>query len=66
MLVKKNILFFFRSNRALTRGAIFRSAYIYPMKDGHAIRARSSDFIIYSVEAEFIEKVVAEYGPCTS
>ena len=34
------------------------------MKDGHAV-ARSSDFIIYSVEAEFIEKVVAEYGPCT-
>ena len=36
---------------------------IYPMKDGHAV-ARSSDFIIYSVESEFIEKVVAEYGPC--
>jgi prephenate dehydrogenase (NADP+) len=33
------------------------------MQDGHAV-GRSSDFIIYSVEAEFIEKVVAEYGPC--
>ena len=36
---------------------------IYPMQDGHAV-ARSSDFIIYSVEAEFIDKVVAQYGPC--
>jgi len=33
------------------------------MPDGHAV-ARSSDFIVFSVEAEFIEKVVAEYGPC--
>ena len=33
------------------------------MHDGHAV-ARSSDFIIYSVEAESIDKVVAEYGPC--
>jgi hypothetical protein len=32
-------------------------------KDGHAV-ARSSDFMIYSVEAEFIDRVVAEYGPC--
>ena len=37
---------------------------IYVMPDGHAV-ARSSDFIVFSVEAEFIEKVVAEYGPCT-
>jgi prephenate dehydrogenase (NADP+) len=36
---------------------------IYPMQDGHAV-ARSSDFIIYSVEAESIDKVVAKYGPC--
>ncbi|KAG7098366.1 hypothetical protein E1B28_000324 [Marasmius oreades] len=33
-------------------------------KDGHGV-ARSSDFMIYSVEAEFIERVVAEYGPST-
>ena len=33
------------------------------MRDGHAV-ARSSDFIIYSVEAGSIDKVVAEYGPC--
>lgn len=26
--------------------------------------SRRSDFIIYSVEAENIGKVVAEYGPC--
>lgn len=35
------------------------------MKDGHAV-SRVSDFIVYSVEAEYIDKVVAEYGPCTS
>ncbi|PPQ85426.1 hypothetical protein CVT25_006318 [Psilocybe cyanescens] len=37
---------------------------IHAMRDGHAV-ARSSDFIVYSVEAEFIEKVVAQYGPST-
>lgn len=26
--------------------------------------SRISDFIIYSVEAEAIDKIVAEYGPC--
>ena len=35
------------------------------LSDGHAV-ARSSDFIIYSVEAEFIDRVVAQFGPCTS
>ncbi|KAF8190796.1 prephenate dehydrogenase [Pholiota molesta] len=34
------------------------------MHDGHAV-SRSSDFIVYSVEAEFIDKVVAEFGPST-
>ncbi|KAJ3933572.1 MAG: prephenate dehydrogenase [Lentinula lateritia] len=34
------------------------------LKDGHAV-ARSSDFMIYSVEAEFIGRVVKEYGPST-
>ncbi|KAJ8076199.1 prephenate dehydrogenase (NADP(+)) [Marasmius tenuissimus] len=33
-------------------------------QDGHGV-ARSSDFMMYSVEAEFIEQVVAEYGPST-
>ncbi|KAJ7112434.1 hypothetical protein C8R43DRAFT_1091499 [Mycena crocata] len=32
--------------------------------DGHAV-SRSSDFIVYSVEAEFIDRVVAQYGPST-
>jgi prephenate dehydrogenase (NADP+) len=32
-------------------------------RNGHAV-SRQSDFIIYSVEAENIDKVVAEYGPC--
>lgn len=35
------------------------------LKDGHHV-SRASDFIIYSVEAEFIQRVVAEYGPCLS
>lgn len=26
--------------------------------------SRISDYIVYSVEAEFIDRVVAEYGPC--
>jgi hypothetical protein len=39
------------------------SPNITPQIDGHAV-SRSSDFIIYSVEAEFIDKVVQEYGPC--
>ena len=34
------------------------------LRDGHAV-SRISDWIMYSVEAEFIERVVAEYGPCT-
>jgi prephenate dehydrogenase (NADP+) len=34
------------------------------MKDGHHV-SRESDFIIYSVEAAFLDKVVAQYGPCT-
>ncbi|KAJ7709536.1 prephenate dehydrogenase [Mycena rosella] len=33
-------------------------------RDGHAV-SRSSDFIMYSVEAEFIDRVVAQYGPST-
>ncbi|KLO10768.1 Prephenate dehydrogenase [Schizopora paradoxa] len=32
--------------------------------DGHLV-SRSSDFIVYSVEAEFIDRVVAQYGPST-
>ncbi|PFH53255.1 hypothetical protein AMATHDRAFT_54967 [Amanita thiersii Skay4041] len=32
--------------------------------DGHAV-SRASDFIIYSVEAEHIDKAVKEYGPST-
>jgi prephenate dehydrogenase (NADP+) len=34
---------------------------IYP--NGHLV-SRSSDYIIYSVEAEAINRVVAQYGPC--
>lgn len=34
------------------------------MKDGHAV-SRVADYVIYSVEAEYIDAVVAQYGPCT-
>ncbi|KAF9457130.1 hypothetical protein BDZ94DRAFT_1176255 [Collybia nuda] len=34
------------------------------MQDGHGV-SRSSDFIMYSVEAEFIDEVVKQYGPST-
>ncbi|KAJ3565397.1 hypothetical protein NP233_g7659 [Leucocoprinus birnbaumii] len=37
---------------------------VQPQTDGHAV-SRSSDYIIYSVEAEFIDRVVAQYGPST-
>jgi prephenate dehydrogenase (NADP+) len=40
------------------------SPNVVPLKDGHAV-ARSSDFIMYSVEAEFIDAIVKEYGPST-
>ncbi|KAG1752284.1 uncharacterized protein EDB91DRAFT_1101562 [Suillus paluster] len=33
-------------------------------EDGHAV-SRISDFIMYSVEAEYIDRVVAQYGPST-
>jgi len=32
-------------------------------RDGHGV-SRTSDFIIYSVEAESINEVVAQFGPC--
>jgi len=34
------------------------------LKDGHLV-SRCSDFVIYSVEAEHIDRIVAEYGPST-
>jgi hypothetical protein len=33
------------------------------LRDGHYV-SRTSDFILYSVEAEHINRVVAQYGPC--
>jgi prephenate dehydrogenase (NADP+) len=33
------------------------------LRDGHYV-SRTSDFIVYSVEAEYINRVVALYGPC--
>jgi prephenate dehydrogenase (NADP+) len=33
------------------------------LPSGHHV-SRISDFILYSVEAEFIDRVVAEFGPC--
>lgn len=35
------------------------------MRDGHLV-SRESDFIIYSVEAEYLDSVVKQYGPCQS
>jgi len=35
-----------------------------PPSEGWIVKTRSSDYIIYSVEAEFIQRVVAQYGPC--
>jgi hypothetical protein len=33
------------------------------LRNGHLV-SRASDYIIYSVEAAGIGRVVAEYGPC--
>jgi hypothetical protein len=33
------------------------------VENGHLV-SRRSDFIIYSVEAEIIDQVVRDYGPC--
>ncbi|KAI0726674.1 Prephenate dehydrogenase [Fomitopsis betulina] len=38
--------------------------HVHVLADGHQV-SRVSDFIMYSVEAEFIEHVVATYGPST-
>ena len=35
------------------------------MENGHLV-SRRSDFIIYSVEAEYIDAAVKAYGPCIS
>ncbi|PKY59493.1 Prephenate dehydrogenase [Rhizophagus irregularis] len=42
----------------------FKDSGLNVLRDGHAV-SRRSDFIIYSVEAKNIDKVVAEYGPST-
>lgn len=34
------------------------------VRDGHHV-SRAADYIIYSVEAEYIDAVVSQYGPCT-
>ncbi|CCO29071.1 prephenate dehydrogenase (NADP+) [Rhizoctonia solani AG-1 IB] len=34
------------------------------MRDGHRV-SRTADWIMYAVEAQFMDKVVAEYGPST-
>lgn len=39
------------------------TANIHVYENGHYV-ARISDFIVYSVEAEYIDAVVKEYGPC--
>ncbi|KAI0320406.1 prephenate dehydrogenase [Amylostereum chailletii] len=41
-----------------------RAPGITVFRDGHQV-SRSSDFIMYSVESEFIDRVVAEYGQST-
>lgn len=35
------------------------------VENGHLV-SRRSDFILYSVEAEYVDEVVKTYGPCNS
>lgn len=44
--------------------AQFKDSSVQIMKNGHFV-SRVSDYIIYSVEAENIEKIVSLYGPST-
>lgn len=41
----------------------FEGTGINIVENGHLV-SRRSDFIIYSVEAEYIDAVVKAYGPC--
>lgn len=47
------------------RGGFTGKSKLVPLRDGHLV-SRESDFIIYSVEAAYLDKVVAQYGPCQS
>lgn len=62
--VNKTIQFCAKSRKMLILFAIHTGKdKLVPMRDGHYV-SRESDFIIYSVEAAFLDKVVAQYGPC--
>lgn len=41
----------------------YKDSKVEIMRNGHYV-SRVSDFIIYSVEAENIDKIVSLYGPC--
>lgn len=59
-----NVLSFYLVWKALNNEFYYTdNPNVKVMADGHAV-SRSSDFIVYSVEAEFIDGVVALYGPC--
>ena len=57
--------FLLASRFALTLVTVIDVPGITVLRDGHHV-SRTSDFIMYSVEAEFIDTVVAKFGPCTS
>ncbi|EOR01200.1 hypothetical protein E3P92_01720 [Wallemia ichthyophaga] len=44
--------------------AYYRDTPVHVVKNGHLV-SRKADFVIYSVEAEFIDRVVGEYGAST-
>jgi prephenate dehydrogenase len=50
-----------RGQSAETPSALQNKVQI--LRNGHLV-SRASDYIIYSVEAASIGKVVAQYGPC--
>ncbi|KAG8815121.1 prephenate dehydrogenase (NADP(+)), partial [Serendipita sp. 399] len=54
----------FHSHLFNTDSPIIDVPGITVMKDGHQV-SRSSDFIMYSVEAEYIDKAVRQFGPST-
>jgi hypothetical protein len=58
------LLFYFWIQLAQSKRGFLGTPGITVFPDGHGV-ARSSDWIMYAVEAEFIDSVVAQFAPCT-
>jgi prephenate dehydrogenase (NADP+) len=55
----------FEGNLPTPRCKLISGSSINIVENGHLV-SRRSDFILYSVEAEYVDEVVKTYGPCNS